>query len=189
MLLHCFNVIFTHCFNVRLPHCFNAMFLHFSNVRPPHCFNAMFLHCSNVRPPHCFNAMFYTLSQCHTAILFQRHISTLTNVRLPLFFIYFFSQFSPFGLDIQPVNIQIHFYFITNIRALTGLEPLHIFFGGICQYCVKNINRVYNYVRHLVTDYATVQQPHLEVREVSYLFLIPVSLFNFFLLKVVDHQN
>ena len=27
----------------------------------------------------------------------------------------------------------------------------------------------------------------LEVREVSYLFLIPVSLFNFFLLKVMDH--
>ena len=28
-----------------------------------------------------------------------------------------------------------------------------------------------------------------EVREVSYLFLIPVSLFKFFLMKVVDHQN
>ena len=29
----------------------------------------------------------------------------------------------------------------------------------------------------------------VEVREVSNLFLIPVFLFNFFLLKVVDHQN
>ena len=28
-----------------------------------------------------------------------------------------------------------------------------------------------------------------KVREVSYLFLIPVSLFKFFLMKVVDHQN
>ena len=31
--------------------------------------------------------------------------------------------------------------------------------------------------------------PRHQVREVSYLFLIPVSLFKVFLLKVVDHQN
>ena len=33
--------------------------------------------------------------------------------------------------------------------------------GGIWHDYVKNINRALNYVRHIVTDYATVIQPHL----------------------------
>ena len=43
----------------------------------------------------------------------------------------------------QPVNMQPALYRFDH--------------GGIWHYYVKNINRVHYYVRHLVTDYATVQ--------------------------------
>ena len=65
-----------------------------------------------------------TTSDCHIVFLF--FFIKKTPFKPP-----FFSQFSPFCLYIQPSNIQIHFYFITNIRALTGFEPLHIFFRWI----------------------------------------------------------
>ena len=69
MLLHCFNVIFTHCSNVKMPHCFNKMFLHCLNVIPPHCFNAIFLCCLNVILPHCFFIVFIKKNFFQTTFL------------------------------------------------------------------------------------------------------------------------
>ena len=94
-----------------------------------------------------------TTSDCHIVFL-------IFFIKKTPFKPHFFSQFSPFCLYIEPVNIQIHFYFITNIRALTGFEPLHIFFDG--SWVARLIDLATgdmpllcnNYVRHLVTDYA-----------------------------------
>ena len=89
MLLHCFNVKFTHCSNVKMPHCFNAIFLHCLNVIPPHCFNAMFLHCLNVILPYRFNVIFLhchnvSLPQCFFIFLIKKN-SLQTTFLLSVF--------------------------------------------------------------------------------------------------------
>ena len=136
---HCFNVIFSNWPNLWLLYCFNVIFTHCSNVRLPHCFNAMFLHCLNVIPPHFSMPCFHVVSTSYYHIVSTSYfyIVTTSDCHIVFFFFLlkktsfiqpFFSQFPPFCRDIQPVNIQIHFNFITNIRALTGFGPLHIFF-------------------------------------------------------------
>ena len=132
-----------------------------------------------------FQRHFSKLSQCHTAILFQRHISTLPQRQTAtLFFIFLIKNILLNHLSSLSFLLghptcehtnNVTFLFDYKYQGADGIRTaLYIFrfiksrspyrfgHGGICQYCVKNINRVHNYVSHSVTDYATVQPPPSE---------------------------